>query len=113
MEQVTLHRWRKPLPLVFTGDVIAEATSEGDGNARWTELRIWRTDTGRYVIEEVAVSTVPGETNRVFAKVVDADGVVDALHRESRGKRFITDLALQVLEHASQADPAIVVAEQV
>ena len=42
--------------LVFSGHVVAEASNRfrhGQAQDRWTDIRVYRTDTGSYVVEQV------------------------------------------------------------
>jgi hypothetical protein len=42
--------------LVFSGEVVAEASNRfrhGQERDRWTDIRVYRTDTGSYVVEQV------------------------------------------------------------
>jgi EXLDI family protein len=42
--------------LVFSGHVVAEASDRfrhGQEQERWTDIRVYRTDTGSYVVEQV------------------------------------------------------------
>jgi hypothetical protein len=42
--------------LVFSGHVVAEASNRfrhGHAQDRWTDIRVYRTDTGSYVVEQV------------------------------------------------------------
>lgn len=94
--------------LAFDGDLLADRTSHVDGASRWTEVRIYRTDTGRYVAETVGVSTMPGEHNRMTVRVLDtAAEVPDALRMTSGGRTYLTDLALDALDEAAAKDEAL------
>jgi hypothetical protein len=42
----------------FNGQKIAEVSSRRAGNPRWTELHLYRTDGGKYVLEKVGASVV-------------------------------------------------------
>lgn len=42
----------------FEGELIGEATTETDSSPRWTEIRIYKTAAGNYVVERVGVSLV-------------------------------------------------------
>ncbi|MGB5244470.1 MAG: hypothetical protein WBN50_12685 [Lutimonas sp.] len=45
----------------FDGDMLAEMTSRRRGAPRWTEMRLYKTDGGTYVLEKIGVSTVVHE----------------------------------------------------
>jgi hypothetical protein len=42
----------------FTGVLLAEVSSRHNAGPRWTELRLFRTEAGSYVLEKVGVSVV-------------------------------------------------------
>jgi hypothetical protein len=42
----------------FDGDMLAEVSSRRAQNPRWTELRLYRTDAGVYVLEKIGASVV-------------------------------------------------------
>jgi hypothetical protein len=42
----------------FNGDLLGEATSRRTQGPRWTELRLFKTDAGMYVLEKVGASVV-------------------------------------------------------
>lgn len=44
--------------LEFEGDLIGEASTESDRSPRWTEIKIYRTTGGNYVVSRVGVSLV-------------------------------------------------------
>lgn len=51
----------------FTGEEIASASShhyEGPSNTRWTELTLYRTDSGRLICGEVGLTCWQGESDR-------------------------------------------------
>jgi hypothetical protein len=97
--------------LVFDGELLADLTSrDHPDQERWTEVRIYRTASGKYVAEQVGKSTVDGERDRGNVRVVDdASHLPGALKRKMRGKGtpYLTDLAFQALEEAGTKDEAI------
>lgn len=42
--------------LSFTGTLLAESSSRTVGKPRWTDLRLYRTDNGTYILEKVGAS---------------------------------------------------------
>lgn len=91
--------------LIFDGTLLANFTTAGDGFARWSELRIYRTEAGTYVTEQLGCSRIPGETT--FRKVFsceDQAAVVRSLRRNGKRGPYLTDLALDALE-AADIDP--------
>lgn len=96
-------------PLRFTGIELGHSDSFEQGKQRWSELTVYRTDTGKYVIHGEGVTDVPGEDNRSWAAVCDnADGVLAALYRENnQGMRYLTRMAQDVLDQAAANDEQI------
>jgi len=45
-------------PLTFLGEMLASTDSQSGSDVRWTELTLYRTNTGKYVIEKVGRSDV-------------------------------------------------------
>lgn len=101
--------------LTFDGVLLAEeSTRDEPGQTRWTEVRIYRTDTGKYVTETVGRSTRRGETDRITVFVHDSPADVPAgLRRKGRSAltgqdtMFIPNVALDALTTAGKADPAL------
>jgi hypothetical protein len=44
--------------LTFDGTLLATITSERDSSPRWTEMSVYKTDQGTYILEKVGKSTV-------------------------------------------------------
>lgn len=42
--------------LTFDGELLASITSRGDGKDRWTEMRVYKTQGGSYILEKVGRS---------------------------------------------------------
>lgn len=99
------------VPLIFSGRKLADQTSReptGDRSQRWQEIRIYRTDSGKYVTEVVGQSTLPGE--RVFRTVTvcnEASEVREALFRWKNNRRYLNDLAMDALEDAGETDSGL------
>lgn len=101
--------------VLFEGDQLAHGTSKPNTRAkvRWSEVTIYRADSGRYVVEIVGASDFPGETDRRAATVCnDPEAVREALYRPYGGsqgdRRFLTNLARRVLTDAAAVDKALV-----
>lgn len=95
--------------LTFEGELLAEESSFEEGNDYWTEVRIYRTSTGRYVAEQKGKSA-KGEPDRGTVRVVaHADQLRKALmrHNKQRQVEYLTDLAFNALVDAAEKDPAI------
>lgn len=107
------YRLRRPgdVDLVFDGVLLADATSrDSTDQPRWAEVRIYRSNKGRYITETVGRSALEDEDDRVTIRVVDAaDQLRDALKRkDSRaGTEWLTNLAVEALEAAGAQDEAI------
>lgn len=112
MHEVTLER-HADVPLTFTGELIADVSSEDDGNDRWEEIRVWRTTSDRtpWVIQRVGKSRHPEEVDLVHVfRATDVLNVRQRLKRQdTRDKQrwFLTDLALDALEEAAENDPRL------
>lgn len=108
MDEVTIYR-DGTLPLRFTGEELATASSEASGKPRWFVVTIYRTDDGRYVVHGIGVSNVDGEEDRHWAAVcANADEVIDALRRDGDdGVRFIPRTSQYALEEAADVDEGL------
>lgn len=93
--------------LEFTGHLLAEATSWTPGRRRWTDIRMYKTVEGRYVIEIVGCTELQAEEWRYATQVSDtAEGAVECLHKyDEDGVRYLTKLADKVAHDAAEADP--------
>lgn len=90
----------------FEGSLLAEASSRWGDSPRWTELALYRTAAGTYVLAGVGRSVLPGETDRTWTKQADGpDGAIELLHiTDESGVRFMTKHARRVAEAAAAAD---------
>lgn len=107
MQTFQVRRHGKP-DAIFTGELLAETTSKNDeeNKKQWTEVRIYRIETGKYITEIVGRSLIQGHRDRITFNVVEnAADVKDALR--INGREYITDLALEALEDAAEKDPAL------
>ena len=105
--------------LEFTGECLADTSSrERADQPRWSEVRIYRTDSGKYVTEMIGRSIVPGEIDRINVQVVDQpDGIRAALARKgdnrytkvpgNPNRPYLTELAIEAMEAAGERDEAI------
>lgn len=103
--------------LEFDGRLLATASSREDGRDRWTELRLYATATGGWVLHRLGQSSRPGETTRYSAKAcVTVDDVYRALCstgvRGDTGQQatYLTHLSREVLEDAAEVDDRLAVA---
>lgn len=95
--------------LEFEGRVIANVTSRLDESApRWTEIVVYRTTGGKYVVEVIGMSTYRGEKERRDVKIADSpEGLVEALHRQGSNGPYLTRTALDALDAAAENDPRV------
>jgi hypothetical protein len=103
-ESLVKYRLARPgeLDLVFDGVLLAEVTSRCDADVpMWTELRLYRTASQRYVAE--SVSFVLGDPDRVVVRIADdVSGIVTALDRtQADGFPSLRWLGPEALERAS------------
>lgn len=96
------------VPLVFEGQLLADVSSREPGVERWQEVRIYRTESSRYVTEVVGRSIKEGERDFLTVKVHDDPAEVrTGLYRKTGGRTFLPDLAFEALEIAAGIDPAL------
>lgn len=96
------------IDLVFRGVLLAEQSTYEDGLARWAELRIWRTDSGKYVMQRLGRTTVEGEVDKNTTRiVVDPNRLAEALRSKQAGVEFMSNVALDALDEAAANDPLI------
>lgn len=96
-------------PLRFTGIELGHADSFEPGKQRWSELTLYRTDTGKYVVHGEGVTDVPGEDNRNWAAVCDnPEDVLKSLYRvNDKGTHYLTRMAQDLLDQAAAKDLGI------
>lgn len=95
--------------LVFQGVLLADETSREEGSQRWAEVRIWRTDSGKYVVQRIGRSTVAGEVDKITTRVVvDPDRLSEVLRSRSAGQEFMSNIARAALAAAAATDPDII-----
>jgi hypothetical protein len=104
--------------LEFHGQLLANETSFEEGKNRWTEVRIYSTESGKWITEVVGCSTVEGEINRPKVLICHTpQEVVEGMRAWSHEKQmhFFSNIVLDALDAAAHADPrlASVVREQV
>lgn len=94
--------------LVFEGVLLADETTHEPGKARWQEVRIYSTASGKWVVERMGRTTMPGEVDRPLVTVCDtADAVKAALESTHEGRRYTTDVCYDALRAAVDADPRL------
>lgn len=102
--------------LSFDGTLLGEATTRQRGDSRWLDLRIYRTSTGRYVIEEAGATTDDPRPRAAVTVVDGPTGVRRALTKQGEPRdparagetvEYLTNVALDALDEAADRDPAI------
>ncbi len=97
--------------LSFTGVHIAVASDhehQGPQNTRWSEIDIYRTDSGKYVVAQVYRTRWQGEEDSHRADVCESPAdVLELLSWEDEeGNNGISNMAKEALEAAAENDSA-------
>lgn len=96
------------IDLVFDGVLLVDLSSHVEGQSRWTETRIYRTTTGKWVTEVVGKTLVPGEVDRYAVAVhKQPEKVRIGLMRRMDGERYLTDMGRKALTMAAEVDPEL------
>lgn len=93
--------------LEFDGEVIAHESSYETGKTRWTEVRIYKTSTDKWVTQVTGCSAVSGETDRIQATACSTpQEVVESfrLWSDRRKKFYFTNICLDALDAAAEVD---------
>ena len=98
--------------LAFTGVKIGSGSDhehQGPQNSRWSEIDIYRTDSGKYVVSQVFRTQWQGEENSHRADVCEsAAAVLELLSWEDEdGNSGISNMAKEALEAAAENDTAL------
>ncbi len=90
--------------LRFQGEQLACMSSRDDDSVRWTELALYRTTTGAYVLSQIGRTLRDDEVDRHGAFVCETPAaVLKALERPPHGT--LTNLAKDLLEEAGTIEP--------
>lgn len=113
MEHFRLRRHGQP-DLEFDGDILADVSSKDDepDKIRWTEIRIYRSKSGKYIAEVVGKSRQEDERDRMKVTVLNDPAQFGQVLMVA-GHNYLTDLALEAIEQACEADTNIVVTEKI
>lgn len=87
--------------LVFAGDILAQVSSHsnvGPQQNRWTEIDIYRTRKGKYIVAIRGRTCWQGEINRHEAHVCDDEAAV--IRALSQDGTYISDLAKKAMDEA-------------
>lgn len=94
------------LDLQFRGELIGSGLTWRHQNTRGTDIRIWRTESGRYVVGSHRWSQWQGESSRFDAAVCDDGAAVLAwLRADSGDGEYLGPLSLEAWEEACSTDP--------
>lgn len=113
--------------IVFTGILLGHASSAEEKKTRWTEMTIYLTDAGQYIVAGVGQSTVKkgdwirdqhtgrsvqaqeDETPRAWFHIcANAEGAISVLRlKDSDGVRYMTNVAKAALEAAIVQDQTL------
>ena len=106
MEKFTVVRTGKR-DLSFTGQLLAEVSSRwvaGQGQSRWTELKLYKTDKGQYVLNTEHISQWQGEDYRseidIFCFAVEVIEAAFDIHGE------MSNMDKELLQEAAKSDAA-------
>lgn len=99
----------KNTDLVVDGELLCDLSSKHHGaQAQWSEIRIYKTYSGKWVTENVGRSIVPGERDKRQVKIhVNVDTVRSGVSRNDRNGVYITTIGLQALQEAANKDPEL------
>lgn len=101
--------------LEFDGEMLAEESTHDPAAGdlqRWQEVRIYRTSSGRWVVERTGKSSHPGEVDRPTVDVCESPAAVRAAmtfehHTRSGTRSYVTDVCYEALRAASTVDPRL------
>ena len=94
-------------PLQFTGERIATTDTWREGKNVWTELVLWWTDTGKYVLQSIGRTDDPTKVDLFSATVHDTP---EELHRQlakNGAGGTLSAPARELLELAADEDDLI------
>ena len=97
--------------LTFTGVLIGSGSDhepQGPNNSRWSEIDIYRTDSGKYVVAQVYRTRWQREEGSRRAEVVGSPAEVLELlsWEDEEGNSGLSNLAKEALEAAAENDSA-------
>lgn len=99
MENMRVMR-QNGMPLDFAGTMEAFATTRNGNKSRWTEITVWRTAGGKYVLLVSGMTLVDGERERHHGSVHDSKDDVKAAMRPTRiAADVLTQLGVEAVLH--------------
>lgn len=88
----------------FRGVLLATASSKSPGKTRWSEISIYRTDGGKYIVHGVGKTLIRGEIDRSWCNVVTTGvGVIERLTRKEDGVQFMPRVPNRAVAEAASA----------
>lgn len=97
--------------LVFEGELLSEVSTQSGRKTRWTVLRIYKTATGKWVVEHIGESSRQGEKVRrrvtVTEDPLEVRKAVGIERKDGDGEPVITFAALDALDEAVEKDPTL------
>lgn len=95
--------------LVFEGVLLGSSTSQTAGKQRWSEVYIYKTIDGEYIVAGIGRSTLPGDKDLCWAHVCGTPAAaVEQLHQYDDDEvRYITALSRRAIEDAGRQDQAL------
>lgn len=92
--------------LKFKGKVLASASSRrvaGKEQTRWTEITVYQTESGRYVVAREHITLWQGELNGYSAEICETpEEVVAELTSENAEGEYFSGLAKEILSDLTQ-----------
>lgn len=83
-QEYTIHPTNGRPAVRFEGRLMAEASGERKGQLRWAELKVYKTKSGRWIVDQTGMTTVEGETIFKDVFVFDTDEDLTARFGYSR-----------------------------
>jgi len=97
-------------PFRFEGRMLAHTSSELARKPRWTEVQIFQTIGGKYVVNLIGQTRLDGERIKERAHIADtAEDVIAVLFQEDpdTGNRYLTQVARDAIEQAGDHSESI------
>src|SRR5437868_3049073 len=103
-----MQTWAGDPAISFEAELIGSASSRDSGKTRWSELQIYRTGSGAYVVTGVGRSTVDEERDLHWIRVSrTAKDALKSLIRRGKGGPYLTNVALDAIDEAANTDASI------
>ena len=108
MEEIIVKRDGN-LDLKFKGELLASASDRwiaGKEQTRWTEISVYRTDTGKLVIAWEYITLWQGELSGYQAKVCEmvTEVTAELMSTDSDGTAYFSNVAKELLDELGQND---------